>query len=114
MLLAGCTGGDTHPSAKGTGAAKSPATAAQDENAKIQAALAKLSPEDRKLAEAQKWCAVETENRLGEMGTPIKVMVNDQPVFLCCKGCQKTALEDPDRTLAKVEELKKAAGTGGQ
>jgi hypothetical protein len=27
-------------------------------------------------------------------------------VFLCCKGCEKKALADPDRTLAKVKELK--------
>jgi hypothetical protein len=33
-------------------------------------------------------------------------MVKDQPVFLCCKGCQKKALADPDKTLAKVKELR--------
>ena len=49
---------------------------------------------------------IEDENRLGTMGTPYKVMVKDQPVFLCCKGCQKRALADPDRTLARVAELK--------
>ena len=33
-------------------------------------------------------------------------------VFVCCKGCQKKALADPDKTLAKVEELKaKVAAT---
>jgi hypothetical protein len=79
---------------------------------KIESALAKLSPEDRRLAEAQKWCAIQTDNRLGEMGAPIKITIKDQPVFLCCKGCKKEALADPDATLAKVEELKeKAAGS---
>jgi hypothetical protein len=78
-------------------------------DSKIQASLAKLSSEDRKLAEAQKWCAIEQENRLGDMGTPVKVMVKDQPVFLCCKSCQKRALADPDKTLAAVEELKAKA-----
>jgi hypothetical protein len=74
---------------------------------KFSTNLAKLDPADRKLAEAQKFCAVENENRLGSMGTPVKVMVKDQPVFLCCKSCQKSALADPEKTLAKVEELKK-------
>jgi hypothetical protein len=74
---------------------------------KFSANLAKLDPADRKLAEAQKYCAVDNENRLGSMGTPVKVMVKDQPVFLCCKSCQKSALADPEKTLAKVEELNK-------
>lgn len=73
---------------------------------KIQASLDKLDPADRKLAEEQKYCAVETENLLGVMGKPIKVLVNDQPVFLCCKGCEKRALKEPDKTLATVKRLK--------
>lgn len=72
----------------------------------IEASLAKLSPEDRKIAAAQKYCAVATESKLGSMSTPVKVMVKDQPVFLCCKGCQKRALADPDKTLATVAKLK--------
>ena len=77
----------------------------QDKEAKIKASLAQLDPADRKLAEEQKYCAVETENRLGSMGKPVKVTIKDQPVFLCCKGCEKKALADPDKTLARVEEL---------
>jgi len=44
------------------------------------------------------------------MGVPVKVMVKDQPVFLCCKGCQKEALADPDKTLARVKELRAKYG----
>jgi hypothetical protein len=77
-----------------------------DKEAKIKASLDKLDPADRKLAEGQKYCAVETENRLGSMGKPIKILVKDQPVFLCCKGCEKRALKDPDKTLASVKKLK--------
>jgi hypothetical protein len=87
-------------------------TAAAQENADeatIKANLAKLSPEDRKLAEEQKWCAIENESLLGAMGTPIKIMIKDQPVFLCCKGCVKSAKKDPDKTLEKVKELKAKA-----
>lgn len=77
-----------------------------DVETRIGAGLARLSSEDHKLALAQKVCVVQPGVRLGEMGPPIKVMVKGQPVFLCCAGCQEKALEDPDRTLAKVNELK--------
>ncbi len=77
----------------------------------IKANLAKLDPADRKLAEAQVFCAIDDENRLGSMGMPIKVMVKDQPVFVCCKSCRKQALDHPDKTLAKVEELKKKSAS---
>ena len=57
------------------------------------------------------FCATEPENRLGDMGVPIKVTLKDkegkdQDVFICCKGCEKKALANPDQTLAKVTELK--------
>jgi len=78
----------------------------QDKEAKIKASLDKLDPADRELAEEQRYCAVETEKRLGSMNTPIKLMVKDQPVFLCCKGCEKRALEAPDKTLETVKKLK--------
>jgi hypothetical protein len=75
---------------------------------KVAAALAKLSAEDRKLAEAQRFCAVEEENLLGSMGKPVKLTIEGQPVFLCCAGCQAAAKADPKKTLAKVKELQEA------
>jgi hypothetical protein len=78
----------------------------QDKEAKIKAALAQLDPDDRTLAEEQKFCAVETENRLGSMGKPIKLTIEDETVFLCCKGCEKAARKDAKKTLARVEELR--------
>ena len=86
-------------------------TMSQDDKkqeAAIQASLAKLKPEDRKLAEAQKFCAIQTKNRLGTMGTPIKITIKDQPVFLCCSGCVAKAQASPDKTLASVAALVKA------
>jgi hypothetical protein len=77
-----------------------------NENEGIAAMLAKLSLDDRKLAEAQQFCPILKDSRLGSMGTPIKVMVDGQPVFLCCDGCSKRALASPAKTLAKVQELK--------
>jgi uncharacterized protein (TIGR03000 family) len=76
-----------------------------DQAAAAQANLAKLSPEDRELAEAQKFCVVENKTLLGAVGVPVKVMVKDQPVFLCCKACIKEAQAEPEKTLAKVKEL---------
>jgi hypothetical protein len=88
---------------------KDKASDKKDDEAAIKANLAKLSDDDRKLAEAQKWCAVETDDRLGSMGVPVKVLIKDQPVFLCCKGCVDKAKADPDKTLATVKELKAKA-----
>jgi hypothetical protein len=82
---------------------------AEDTEADVRKHLAQLSPEDRKLAEEQKYCAIESENRLGEMGPPVKVVIKDQPVFLCCKSCVKQAERDPDKTLARVKELRAKA-----
>jgi YHS domain-containing protein len=72
----------------------------------VSAALAKLNDTDRAVAESQKFCAVMTDSVLGSMGTPIKVDVNGEPVFLCCKGCKSKALRNPEETLAMVAKLK--------
>lgn len=77
----------------------------EDPDAKIEAALAELSLEDRKLAESQRFCPVLPDSRLGSMGPPIKLTVDGTPVFICCKGCQKKALANPQETLANVKKL---------
>lgn len=81
----------------------------QGEEAEIRANLAKLGPEDRKLAEEQQFCVIQKGNRLGSMDVPLKVMVKGQPVFVCCKGCVKKALNNPDQTLTRVQELRAKA-----
>jgi hypothetical protein len=106
VAIVGCNNQAAAP--KPNADAKGEAVDAEKE-AEIAANMAKLSEEDRKAAEAQKFCAVENGNRLGgSMGVPYKVMIEGQPVFLCCDGCEETALKDPKATLAKVAELKKA------
>lgn len=77
----------------------------EDKDYKITAALKKLTPADRALAMSQKFCPV-TEELLGSMGLPIKVMINSTPVFVCCSGCDKAALRNPEETLRKVAEFK--------
>jgi uncharacterized protein (TIGR03000 family) len=72
----------------------------------VAAALAELTPRDRKLAERQRVCVVQPDNPLGAMGVPVKILVKGEPVFLCCEDCKQKALADPDKTLAKVKELR--------
>jgi hypothetical protein len=70
----------------------------------IRKNLASLRPEDRKLAETQRFCAVQGGIRLGSMGIPVKVMLKGQPVFLCCEACVKKAEANPDLTLEQVKK----------
>lgn len=108
FALAGCTQQPAPPTqtAATQPAATEPTTAeAKSEVDEVKEAMSKLSEEDRTLAVAQGYCATSSEP-LGSMGVPIKLSVNDQPVFICCKGCERGAMKDPEKTLAKVEELK--------
>jgi Cu(I)/Ag(I) efflux system membrane fusion protein len=84
-------------------------TTPDDEAMKIAAAMAKLSPEDRKLAEAQRYCAVLDGSRLGSMGEIFKVPLADGTVFVCCKTCVKQAEANPAAALMKVEKLKQGS-----
>jgi hypothetical protein len=102
LLTLGCGGGATTPPA---GKPNPPADAA----ATIAAERAKLSAEDRALVEAQEWCVISTDERLGSMGPPLKLDIKGQPVFICCEGCKRSAEANPDKTLAKVAELKAKA-----
>jgi hypothetical protein len=94
VVVVGCGSGTTGKQTKG-----------DDE---VKAALAKLKPEDRRLAEAQKRCPISKE-LLGSMGVPDKVKIDHETVFLCCDGCREDALADPAKTLATVKELKAKA-----
>ena len=80
---------------------------------KATAAVAKLPAADQPLAEAQLFCPIEEGSRLGSMGTPVKLMLEGKPVFLCCKGCEDAARENTKTTLAKVDEIKKANAKAG-
>ena len=105
----GCSdGGSPTPSSTPVAPTTSAVTESK-EDPKIEAALNELPEEDRALAKAQKFCAVAGEKgRLGSMGKPVKIMVEGQPVFLCCDGCEEEAQKNPQETLAKVEKLKEA------
>jgi hypothetical protein len=113
MVLAGCSNTNTgSPPQADAAKATTKTPPAEAHAAEIEAERGKLSPEDRALVDAQEWCAVTTTEPLGSMGPPLKVLVKDRPVFICCKGCQRKALADPDKTLAAVAELKAKAKAG--
>ncbi len=64
--------------------------------------ISKIEPEaDRKIALEQKLCPVSGEH-LGSMDKPVKVMLKDQAVFVCCGGCKKDAEAKPAEALAKL------------
>jgi Cu(I)/Ag(I) efflux system membrane fusion protein len=104
----GASGGPHDSSAsKGAATAKSAGAAEKSgELSKAQLAnIAKLPPEDQELARAQRLCPV-TDEPLGSMGVPVKVVVEGEPVFLCCKGCERDVRENPTEILAKVRKLR--------
>jgi multidrug efflux pump subunit AcrA (membrane-fusion protein) len=87
---------------------------ARDDEDKVLAGLALLNPEDRELAESQRYCPVLTHNPLGIMGKPVKVMVKGRTVLLCCSNCVTGALANPEKTLGKVGKANApSAPTGG-
>jgi hypothetical protein len=112
LVAAGCNDdkstkvAQTNPTATATPAATTTTAGAASEADEIKANLAKLSPEDRAAAEKQKYCVEQPDELLGSMGVPVKLTIKNETVFVCCKSCEKHALKDPDKTLAKAKELR--------
>lgn len=97
----GC--GDDRSSEPAAAPAAPDNTSVSEEESKVNEALSKLSPADRKLAEAQQICPV-TDEPLGSMGTPIKVTVDGHDVFVCCAGCEDELKSNFDEYVAKIEK----------
>jgi hypothetical protein len=99
LFVAGCGGGEKKPP---------PTTQTETKLSadEVAAERDKLSPEDRAVVDAQEWCAVSTDERLGSMGPPLKLDIKGESVFVCCKGCKRKAESDPDKTLKTVADLK--------
>ena len=85
--------------------------AMQKAEKKISEAMSKLTPEDQKLAATQRFCPIMTYDRLGAMGTPLKVMIEGKPVFLCCKACTEDAVAGGSATVKTVTKLRDATAT---
>lgn len=100
FLAAGCAKENAAPG-------DAPAATATDD------AETKLSAEDQALVDAQKICPV-GKQELGSMGTPIKVMLGDRPVFVCCEGCREPLLAEPDKYLANLTAAEAEAPTAGE
>ena len=67
---------------------------------KIPVRVAALNETDRAGIARQKVCPV-MKGQLGGMGTPVKVLLGDQPIYLCCKGCLGKVQKDPAAYLPK-------------
>lgn len=44
-----------------------------------------------------------TGEELGSMGEPVPALVGGRTVYVCCRGCVKSAQADPTKTLTAVE-----------
>jgi membrane fusion protein, copper/silver efflux system len=82
--------------------ARGPVTAIKVRDSATTTALDQLAPEDRLLADRQKLCPV-TKKPLSSMGTPARIVVSGQVVFLCCNGCEDTLKRDPSKYLATLQ-----------
>ncbi len=67
---------------------------------RIPVTVAPLDESDRAGIARQKVCSV-MGGQLGSMGTPVKVLLGDQPIYLCCKGCLGKVQKDPAAYLPK-------------
>ena len=76
-------------------------------SAAAQANIDKLPADERAEALAQATCPV-TGLALGAMGVPVKITVNGQAVFLCCRA-RAGGPQPPEEVLRRVEEFRKAA-----
>jgi hypothetical protein len=63
---------------------------------RLQVSLAALDQGDQPGIARQRVCPV-TGAKLGSMGDPIKVLVRDKPLYLCCAGCVAKVKESPDK-----------------
>jgi hypothetical protein len=75
--------------------------------------LALLGAEDRQLAELQEVCAAGgCDVRLGAEGRPVKIALQDSPVFCCSHECELWARAHPGEALAKARTLVHRHQTG--
>jgi hypothetical protein len=84
----------------------------ESEEAIVAKAISELPADEQAAATQQKYCAVQSKQLLGSMGMPYKIMIEGQPVYLCCAGCKGKATRNAEETLARVAELKAKNGGG--
>jgi hypothetical protein len=104
MWLTGCGG----TSAQTQGEKAKPADqkspiAAKDAKDKPQVTVVPVSKDDEAAMKEQAVCPV-SGDKLGSMGEPVKVMIGDKALFLCCSGCLSKVQDDPELYLNKVKK----------
>lgn len=67
--------------------------------------VAKATSADAREVRMQGECPVMGQP-LGGHGTPLKVAIGDDVLFVCCKGCLRKVEADPDQYLAKAAALR--------
>ena len=71
-----------------------------------QIRVTQATASDRAAIRAQGLCPV-TEEALGSMGTPIKISIDGQALYVCCKGCVRKVKKNPNVYLAKAAQLRR-------
>ena len=64
-------------------------------------AVLRPTPSDDAAIRDQATCPV-TNQPLGDHGQPLKVVIDGQPIFVCCKGCVNKLRQQPDQHLSKL------------
>ena len=70
-----------------------------------QITVATATAADQAAIARQQVCVV-SSGKLGSMGVPVKVLIGDRAVFLCCKGCVAKVQKNPAAYLAKAAQLR--------
>ena len=79
----------------GTGCGDHPRPAAKASDAAAATVEAKAKPYPLKT------CVVSGEE-LGKMGEPFRFVYKGQEIKLCCKGCEKDFIKEPEKFLQKI------------
>jgi hypothetical protein len=98
FVLIGCS---SQPTANSAAAPDGP-PAQTSSGDSMPEGLVKLTDAERLAALKQAVCPV-TGAKLGTMGQPPVITVNEQAVFLCCAGCEEELRKDPEKYLAKLK-----------
>jgi Cu(I)/Ag(I) efflux system membrane fusion protein len=81
--------------------ASAPVVSPQTKSSSPKKLKSSLSPADQILADKQRICPV-TELPLNTMGGPVPVIVAGRKVFICCAGCEKRLIENPEKYLTRI------------
>ncbi|MCX7423939.1 MAG: hypothetical protein NT013_31025 [Planctomycetia bacterium] len=95
IISLGCSSSSTQPVV--------PSEASQE--AAIEQSINRLPEDDRTAAKRQRFCAVMEKERLGQRDTPIKVVIGERSVFVCCDGCVSDAKQNPKKTLDTLAKV---------